>query len=123
VNVAIVGSRNWPWPAPIKEFVNGLDSEDVVVSGGAYGVDTIAENAAKDRGLETLIFLPDWEKHGKPAGFIRNQEIIEHSDKLVAFQYKNSKGTQHSINLAKKKGIPVTLVSFTEEHGMQRETL
>lgn len=123
MNVAIVGSRNWPWTNPIKEIVNGLSPEDVVVSGGAHGVDTIAENAALARGLETLIFLPDWETHGRSAGYIRNQEIVKHAHRLIAFQYEGSKGTQHSVNLAKKQGIPVQLISFTEERGMRKEQL
>lgn len=119
MNVAIVGSRDWPWPKEVKNAVLALSTDDVVVSGGAHGVDTFAENAAKARSLETIVLKPDWDNLGKRAGFLRNIDIVNLADRMIAFQYKQSKGTQHSINLAKKKGIPIRLISYTEEHGMQ----
>lgn len=123
MNVAFVGSRNWPWKRYVQNEVATLATGDIVVSGGAHGVDTIAENAAKDRGLETLIFIPDWDSYGKSAGFRRNIDIVKVSHRMIAFQYEGSKGTQHSINLAKSKGIPVKLYEWTEKHGMQVKAL
>jgi len=109
MRVAIVGSRNYPCTFEVVKYVMRLPTNTTVISGGARGVDSIAESIARILGLQTLIFLPDWEKHGKKAGFLRNIEIVKNSDRLVAFWDGESKGTLHSINLAKQSGIPVTI--------------
>ena len=45
---------------------------------------------------------PDWDKYGKSAGYIRNTEMAEAGDILVAFWDGKSKGTEHMINIMKK---------------------
>ena len=105
--IAIVGSRNWRDIPSIDKFVEGLPKGTVVVSGGARGVDRIAEIAASRHGLETSIHLPDWDLHGKAAGFIRNRQIVDDADEVVAFWDGGSRGTKSTIDLAKKQGKPV----------------
>ena len=109
--VAIVGSRNWPDHEMIRDYVNSLNDDDVVVSGGACGVDQTAQIYAEERGLETIIFMPDWNTHGKRAGMIRNTKIVEMCDRLVAFWDEISPGTRHSVTLARKSGKPVLVLS------------
>jgi len=46
--------------------------EAKLVSGGAKGADTLAERFAKELGIDCEVFLADWNKHGKAAGFIHN---------------------------------------------------
>lgn len=107
--VAIVGSRDFPDLQIVKDYVLTLPKHAIVVSGGARGVDKAAERAAIMRGLETRIFLPDWEKYGKQAGFIRNNDIIDRADIVAAFWDGDSRGTANSISLAKKKKKPLTV--------------
>lgn len=119
MRVAIVGSRNWPYKNEIKNAVASLDKSDILVSGGARGVDTLAENYAKARGLQCIIHEAEWERLGRGAGYARNRLIVRDADRVIAFQFEHSRGTQNTIDLAKKKGIPVRLVSYTAAHGMQ----
>ncbi len=49
----------------------------------------------------------DWDKHGKPAGYIRNAEMADKAEALLALWDGQSRGTLHMINLAKKKGLLV----------------
>lgn len=123
MKVAFVGSRSWPWAKMVVDEVIKLEKHDIVVSGGAHGVDTFAENAARKLGHEVIVYEPDWKAHGRKAGFLRNMDIVKEANRMIAFSYENSKGTQHSINLAKKKGIPVKLISYTKAHGLQVSSL
>lgn len=105
MKIAIVGSRDYQDLGAIKEAVakiaaNIPDAE--IVSGGARGVDTIAVDEARRLGLKTKVFPADWDNLGKAAGYIRNEQIILYSDKVLAFWDGVSKGTKHSIDLAKK---------------------
>jgi len=83
-----------------------------IVSGGASGADSLAKRYAKEFLCDYVEFLPDWTTHGRAAGFIRNQLIVDAATHLLAFWDGQSKGTTHSIALAKKKGIPVEIHSY-----------
>lgn len=80
------------------------------MSGGARGVDSWAVATALHHGRETLVFEPDWAKHGKVAGFVRNNEIVRNCDLVVAFHFGNSKGTKHTIGLCKYLKVPCLVV-------------
>jgi hypothetical protein len=102
--VAIVGSRAFRRPEWVVGYVNRLPPDWTVVSGGAYGVDTWAEAAAVRRGLAVEVYRPDWKAHGKAAGAIRNRQIVEAADWVVAFWDGESKGTAITMELARKAG-------------------
>ena len=67
------------------------------------------ENIGKIVKINRIIFLPDWDKYGKSAGFIRNKLIINEADMVVAFWDGKSKGTKNSIDLAINAGKPVDI--------------
>lgn len=103
MKVAIVGSREYPNMKQVLDFVASLPEYTEVVSGGARGVDTFAQKAAEARwDLDISIFPADWNRHGKGAGYIRNREIVEYADYVVAFWDGKSSGTKHTIKLAKE---------------------
>ena len=106
-NVAIVGSRTFNDYDLAEKFIDNVCEEDEIpidkiISGGAKGADTIAEEYAKRHNIEIQIFKPDWEKYGKSAGFRRNRDIIENCDICIAFWDGESKGTKNDIDLCKK---------------------
>jgi len=114
--VAIVGSRNFNNPALITAFVNRLavklDAQNlVVVSGGAKGVDSYAEAAARSLGIEVESIKPDWATYGKRAGFLRNTTIVEHADRIVAFHDGISRGTMDTVWKAFDSGKPVVVLN------------
>lgn len=84
----------------------------VIISGGARGADSLAERYIKDYGLECFIFRPDWNKHGKAAGYIRNQQIVDESDVIVAFWDGESKGTKDTIDKARRAKKPTFIIYF-----------
>lgn len=112
MRVGIVGSREFPDLEMVREYVRALDKDDVVVSGGARGVDLAAEQAAKSAGMRVDIYVPDWRKYGKRAAFLRNRLIVENSDRVVAFWDGVSRGTLNSMDLARELGKPLHVYSW-----------
>lgn len=108
--VAIIGSRKFKALGMVRNLVMGLPDGTRVVSGGAKGVDEVAESAARSRGLECQVIRPDYQKYpGKFAPLVRNKEIVEAAAYLIAFWDGHSTGTMYTINLAKGKGIPIVV--------------
>jgi len=102
--IAVIGSRNYPRMDLVAHFVFGLSGSVTIISGGAHGVDSVAENVARDRNMKLIIFPAEWQRYGKRAGFIRNQLIVEAADKVYAFWDGTSRGTKLTIDIAKRKG-------------------
>jgi hypothetical protein len=88
--------------------------EIVVVSGCAKGADKIGERYAYKQGFKVDTHPADWEKYGKRAGYIRNIEMIDSCDGVVAFWNGESKGTKHSIDYANEKNVPCVVVKYKE---------
>ena len=109
MKVAIVGSRDYPSPSLVRAFVNTLPDDTIIISGGARGVDTVAEQAARYRHLKVEIYPAEWDKWGRSAGMMRNGKIINAADRVVAFWDGISKGTADSIRKARAAGKPVTV--------------
>ena len=90
--------------------------DTVVVSGGADGPDTWAEEEARRAGLDVRVFRPDLagvRNRGEATRryYARNQQIVDASDELAALVSPDRKGgTEDTIRRAKKRGIPVTLL-------------
>ncbi len=107
--VAIVGSRSL-FPSDEAIFWNLPDQTTEIISGGAKGVDSCAERFARAFAFPLQVIKPDYSVHGRKAPLIRNQEIINLCDFVVAFWNGRSSGTGHTIGLAKKKGLPVRVI-------------
>ena len=115
MNVGIIGSRSFSdyqlCHDSILDVISPRDIE-AIVSGGAQGADSIGVDFAKEYNIPTQIFYPDWQKHGKGAGFIRNTRIVNHSNFIVAFWDGQSRGTQDTMQKARKKEVPVWVVCY-----------
>nr|QBK89510.1 MAG: DNA recombination-mediator protein A [Pithovirus LCPAC001] len=85
----------------------------LIISGGAKGVDTLAQKYAQDNNIEMKIHHAEWNKYGKSAGPIRNQLIVNDITHLLALPVKNSVGTYSTINKAKKSNKNVTIIMVT----------
>ena len=110
MKVAIVGSREYPNLSKVRAYIQNLPIDTVIVSGGAKGVDKCAEKVAEFIGLQTEIYHSDWHRLEKAAGIIRNQDLVNAADKLVAFWDGESKGTKNTIATAKKLGKEMTVI-------------
>lgn len=116
--VIVAGSRDFRDYSLLMEKLDGLLSRKegvydiVIVSGTARGADQFGERYAKSRGYKVERFPADWDRHGKAAGYIRNEAMAMHSDALVAFWNGKSAGTGHMIDLAKKHNLQIRVVRY-----------
>lgn len=90
---------------------------DTVIEGGAKGADRIAREVMEIRGIQVIEVAADWKKHGKAAGPIRNQKMLDdhHPDQVMAFVHGpllESKGTLDMVSRAKSAGIETCVWSM-----------
>lgn len=109
--VAIVGSRRWRNVDAIHTFMDSLPKDTIIITGGASGVDTIAETYAARIGLRCVVYDAKWPIHGKSAGAKRNRLIVNECDRVVAFWDGTSPGTKITIDMAREAGKPVKVWS------------
>lgn len=114
MKLLICGGRDYDDYATMKSVVMfRYDLKDLtIVSGGARGADKLAEELAKQLGVPNIIMKADWDKWGKSAGFIRNIDMLNISDEVLAFWDRESKGTKHTIDNADKKGMVCQIVYY-----------
>ena len=88
----------------ICSFIRRL-KPNVIVSGGAKGIDTTAEKAAYEFGIKTEIYLPklaEYPTKGNYVYFERNRLIAKASDILLAFPGNRVSGTDNTIRWFKE---------------------
>lgn len=119
MKVLCCGSREMPqtqWN--IKEATRVLSQYQVqtIIEGGARGADTVWRMAGSSISAQVLTFPADWNKYGRSAGPIRNQQMLEEKPDLVlAFKPKNAdltRGTGDMVNRALKAGIKVIICEY-----------
>jgi hypothetical protein len=111
MKVAVIGSRTFSDYALVKSTLCSLDIT-LLVSGGAMGADSLGEQYAKLNKIPTKIFYPDWQTYGRKAGFLRNTDIINESELIVAFWDGKSKGTLDSIKKAEELNKKILIIKF-----------
>lgn len=78
-----------------------------VVSGMAPGVDTLAVQYATEKQLPLAEFWADWNRLGRAAGPMRNRQMAEYADALIAVWDGESRGTKNMIEEATKRNLQV----------------
>ena len=106
MKIAIIGSRG----VTVSDIGSYVSNVDEIVSGGAEGVDSCAARYAVENGIRLTVFLPQYERYGRIATIIRNKEIVDYSDKIIAFWDESSKGTHSVIKYAQKRGKPCQII-------------
>lgn len=113
MKLIIAGSRNIIDYSLLKLLMDILNlNPDKIISGGARGVDSLAEEYAKDHGIPFELYSANWDQFGKSAGYKRNELMASNGDYLLALWDKKSKGTKHMIDTAKSRGLRVQVVEI-----------
>lgn len=93
--VLICGSRSID-DIELDCYINP-DEVGTVISGGAKGIDTLAERWAKRHKKEFLAYLPQYKIYGRAAPLVRDREMVEACDRVIAFWDGKSSGTYYTI--------------------------
>lgn len=107
----IAGGRDFSDYNLLESEANKLDI-DIVVCGMAKGADSLGMKYAQDYKIGLKKFPADWSRNGKAAGPIRNKEMGDYADALLAFWDGKSHGTAHMIDYMRKLNKEVIIVSY-----------
>ena len=110
MNVAVIGSRTFDDYILLYET---LDKYEIakIISGGAKGADSLAKKYSISKNIPILELKPNWDL-GRHAGLLRNTDIVNAADIVIAFWDGKSNGTRDSINKAKKLNKTVNVIIF-----------
>lgn len=116
MKVIIAGSRTFN---NYDLLVKTLQEENLiieeVVCGGARGADTLGAEWAKKNGVPIKYFNAEWDIYGRAAGTIRNHQMGDYADYLVAFWDGKSSGTKDMINYMQQLGKNGKVALFKNE--------
>ena len=123
--ILVTGSRKWKHYDIVETAIH-VELEDqegdqvVLIHGGANGADDAADEACGHLNLCALPFPAQWQKHGKAAGPIRNDVMVDvlqgfracgYRCVVLAFPCEDSVGTHHCIAAARRYGFDVKVFS------------
>lgn len=117
MKIIIAGTRTFDNKQLLFNIMNDIVwtlklQNPMVISGTAEGADKLGEEWAEERNFAISRFPPDWNKHGKAAGPIRNSQMADAADICVVFWDGKSKGTKNMIETALSKGLFVKVVKY-----------
>lgn len=121
LRIVIAGSRSFNnnhyleiMKPKLLQFINNIqkDFNPIIISGTASGADQSGERFANEFNIPLEKYPADWDKHGKKAGYIRNEQMAEIGDVIIIFWDGVSKGSQHMINITKEKKKLLKIIRF-----------
>lgn len=121
VRIIIAGGRDmnsseFTFPH-IEEFLKRFENQEItIISGGARGSDHQGELYAQQKGLKLEVRPADWNRYGRSAGFIRNEEMAKRASALLAFWNGKSPGTRNMIKLAQYHGLICHVVHYDKSN-------
>ena len=107
MKLLIAGSRDID-DFELDEYIPG--EVDLIITGGARGVDSLAESYADKHKISKLILRPDYKRYGKAAPIMRNKTMIEIADTVIIVWNGRSTGTKFTVDYAKKLNKNVVLI-------------
>lgn len=103
----------------MNKLLSEIEDDDIeIVSGCASGADTCGIRYANAKKLPCKEFPANWDKYGKTAGFIRNEQMAKYAVEdgctgiLAAFWDRKSKGTENMITNAEKYGLKIHIFDY-----------
>jgi hypothetical protein len=84
---------------------------DLIITGGAKGVDALGEQYAREYGIPTVTVKPIYEKYGRAAPIRRDEEMVDMADAVLVVWDGVSRGSRHTADYARMKGKQLILLT------------
>lgn len=94
----------------VLDIAHAANPIEALIHGNAKGADQLADRWAEGK-VKTLTFTPLWEEHGKAAGPLRNQKMLDEGKPHLVIAFPGGRGTADMIKRAKAAGVPVCQVT------------
>jgi hypothetical protein len=120
MKLIVAGGRKFNDKARVFRLLNKIHAEHPdleIVSGLAKGPDTFGKKWAEANGIKCYEFPAQWNKYGKRAGYLRNEEMAKFAGAVLLFWDKISKGTMHMRDLGYKHNLPVAIAYYDPDTG------
>jgi hypothetical protein len=120
MKVIVAGGRDFNNYYILEKVLNSFKGLiDEVISGDARGADELGARWATYNNINVNHFPADWDYYGHAAGFIRNIEMADNADALIAFWDGKSKGAGHMIKTMQIKKKPYRVFNYNGEEIMK----
>jgi hypothetical protein len=114
VRVLVCGGRHFRDLDLVRETLRRVHAEhriSAVVSGNCRGADQCAEAWAADNFIPVDRHRAEWTVHGKAAGPIRNQQMIDKGKPGLVVAFPGGRGTSDMVRRARAAGVRIIEVS------------
>ena len=108
--VLVCGGRDFDDMVLVHDTLDELARTQVVtgiIHGGATGADHHAGIWAHTRRRGETVFRADWQTHGRKAGPLRNQELLDVGKPALVVAFPGGRGTADMVRRAEKAGVRV----------------
>ena len=110
IKLLIAGSRAIK-SFDLSEFVPA--ETELIISGGADGIDSLAERFADQQKISKLILRPKYNQYGRSAPLKRNEQMVDIADEILVVWDGKSRGAKYTIDYAKKTKKPLTIIIYS----------
>ena len=113
--ILVCGGRDYDNYEKVKEILDDavvklyhpIKNKITIIHGGARGADSLADRYSEEHDIDKEVYEADWENEGRSAGPKRNQRMLDEGKPDCVVAFPGGRGTQHMVNIARKKGVPV----------------
>ena len=84
-----------------------------VVQGGASGADDMAKAWADRHAIGSWTVPADWQKHGRAAGPIRNQAMLDKYAVALVVAFPGGRGTADMVRRSRDAGVDVAEIKLS----------
>lgn len=91
----------------LVEAALSADRTLVIIHGAARGADSLADETSNFFGIKAIAFPANWDRHGKRAGSIRNEQMLREGRPHLVVAFPGGSGTAHMCRIAEEAGVPV----------------
>lgn len=109
----VCGGRDYSDRRSLYGALDKLHSDHLItalIAGGARGADSLAADWAGMRSIPATIYNADWEAHGRKAGPIRNQRMLDDGKPDLVVAFPGGKGTADLVARAERAGVEIMRV-------------